>query len=125
MRATILLVLLIAASAAAQEIIQVQPPAPPKFFVVHFTAGPKWNQAIAPNQQEGFSDHSANLKRLRDEKRILLGARYGAKGMVVVAAQDLEEVRALLAPDKTLENGVFEAAIDEFKPFYDGCVNRK
>lgn len=76
------LALVMAATAAAQT--------SPALFVVHFEIGPAWNKALAPSEQPGFREHSANLNRLRKEGAIVFGARYGDLGMIFLKAETLE-----------------------------------
>lgn len=87
-------------------------------FVVHFSVGPQWNAAIAPAEQAGFSEHSANLRRLRDEGRIRFGARYGDYGMVFLAAPDLVAAEAEIAADPGVTTGLFVATVQPMRVFY-------
>jgi uncharacterized protein YciI len=93
-----------------------------RFFVAHFTVGPAWDKDKPPNQQQHFAAHSANLKKLRGEGRLLVGARYADKGMVVVKAATREEAEALFAGDPSLAAEVFQLQLDELRPFYPGTI---
>jgi uncharacterized protein YciI len=102
-------------------------PAPPgapvlKTFAVEFRTGPGWDKAKPPGEQKHFADHSANLRKLRQEGRIVLGARYGEVGLVLLRAADEAEARALLAADPSLAAGVFTAQIHPFSAFMGGTV---
>jgi uncharacterized protein YciI len=130
--ATRLCVLLLLAAFAAPGLLagpDPQPastPAPPgRSFAVEFRTGPKWYAAKPPHEQPYFKEHSENLKRLRGEGRILVGARYGEVGLIVVAGASEEEVRGLFAADPSLQNGVFAFTVHEFRVFYPGCVGAK
>ena len=57
-----------------------------QYFIAIFSRGTAWEDAKPANEQIGFKEHSENLRRLRAEKRIAIGARYGDKGMVIVEA---------------------------------------
>ncbi len=98
-------------------------PAAEQLFIVHFTTGPGWDTAKPPPEQMFFREHSANLNRLRRDGRLLLGARYGDKGMIVLRAADEAGVRTELAQDPSLEAGTFDAQIDAFRPFMHGSTN--
>ena len=99
-----------------------------KLFVVHFTTGLAWEATKLPHQQAGMREHSANLARLRDEGKLVTGARYkdshADKGMIVLRAASMAEVAGELARDPMVSEGRFTADIAEFTPFYDGYVAR-
>ena len=99
-----------AATAAAQ-------PSPP-LFVVHFETGPAWNKSLAPSEQPGFREHSANLNRLRKEGSIVFGARYGDLGMIFLKAETLEVATALLDTDPGVRSGLFAYRIAPLRVFY-------
>lgn len=101
---------------------QPQAPTGESLFAIHFTTGPAWDAAKPPPEQKFFQEHSANLQRLRREGRLLIGARYADKGLIVVRTADEASARALLAADPSLEAGVFTARIDRFQPFMHGST---
>ena len=100
---------------------QEQKPAP-QYFIAIFSLGPSWDKSKAANLQTGFKEHSENLKRLRTDKKISLGARYSDKGMVVVEANSDEDARAMFASDVMVQSKVFTLEVYPFKPFYKGCI---
>ncbi len=91
-------------------------------FAVEIRTGPGWDTNKPPQEQAQFREHSAHLRRLRDEGHILLGARYGDKGLLVVAAADAAAVRALFDADPSMKAGTFVYALHPFSVFYGGCV---
>jgi len=91
-------------------------------FAVRFTVGPNWDAAKAPNEQAHFAEHSANLSRLRKEGVLVIGARFGEVGLVVLRLPDEEAVKAQLARDPSIERGTFKAQIDRFMPFMHGST---
>lgn len=93
-----------------------------RLFAFSFTVGPAWDGSKAPDQQRGWSEHSANMRRLRDSGSILLGGRYGGVGLFIVRAADSTAARALLAPDSATAHGVFQVAIDRWSTVYDGSL---
>ena len=102
---------------------QDKPQAPAKKYIVAiFTTGPAWDQSKPPNEQKGFKEHSENLRRLRSEKKIVLGARYSDKGLILLDAQSVEEARALFAADPTLKEKVFVLDVYPWNPLFKGCV---
>jgi uncharacterized protein YciI len=111
--AALLLVLACAAPAA-------EAPAAQKLFAVTITTGPAWDAAKPANEQKFFREHSANLARLRAENVSVLGGRFSDKGFLIVRAADEAAVRAELAKDPSIAAGVFQAAVDEYRPFQHG-----
>jgi len=91
-------------------------------FAVEIRTGPGWDPNKPPQEQAQFREHSAHLRRLRDEGHILLGARYSDKGLLVVAAADAAAVRALFDADPSMKAGTFVYALHPFSVFYGGCV---
>ena len=69
-----------------------------------------------------MKEHSAHLKKLRDEGVISMGARYGDKGFLVVNAPDESRARALIAADPSMQNETFKFELHEMRVFYAGQV---
>jgi uncharacterized protein YciI len=120
---------LVLVSSSSRGFAQAPAPAPPatsppsqRLYLVEFTVGPAWVADKPPHEQLHFRGHSDNLRRLRTEGLLVLGARYSDKGIVVLKAASEEEARAQVQRDPSVEAGVFRSAVFEFRPFYDGCV---
>ncbi|MGZ8993391.1 MAG: YciI family protein [Burkholderiaceae bacterium] len=92
-------------------------PASP-LFVVHFETGRSWNKSLAPSDQPGFREHSANLNRLRKEGTIVFGARYADLGMIFVRAGTLDQAKALMEADPGVQSGIFSYRIEPLRVFY-------
>lgn len=95
---------------------------PPRLYAVRLSTGPAWDAAKSPNDQNGMKEHSANIARLRREGTLVLGARFGELGLLVLRVPDEAAVRAQLAPDPTVASGVFKVQIDVFSPFAHGTT---
>jgi uncharacterized protein YciI len=93
-------------------------------FAVEIRTGPQWNAALPPGQQPLMREHSANLRKLRDEGRIRIGARYGEVGLVVLEAATIDEARAWIEADPAMRAGTFRFEIHPFGVFYGGTVGR-
>lgn len=107
-------------SAPAQE---AEPPGPPKaLFLVEYTTGPAWISDKPFPEQAHAADHSANLRRLRGEGTLVLGARHGDKGMVILRSGSEAAARAQVERDAAVASGVFVYTIEELRPFYGGCI---
>ncbi len=105
---------------------QLQAPSPvappPRLYAVRLSTGPAWDAAKSPNDQTGMREHSANIARLRREGTLVLGARFGELGLLVLRVPDEAAVRAALAPDPAVAGGVFKVQIDVFSPFAHGTT---
>jgi hypothetical protein len=93
-----------------------------QYFIAIFSRGPEWVADKQANEQVGFKEHSANLQRLRAEKRIPIGGRYADKGMLIVEAKDEVDARSLFAGDAMLEKKTFTLELHHFRPFYKGTI---
>ena len=100
------------------------PAAAKNLFAVEIRTGPQWNAALPPGQQPLMREHSANLRKLRDEGRIRIGARYGEVGLVVLEAATIDEARAWIEADPTMRAGTFRFEIHPLGVFYGGTVGR-
>jgi uncharacterized protein YciI len=99
--------------------------APEALYAVEITIGPAWDKSKSPNEQAHFREHSANLKRLREQGALVLGARYADKGLVVLKAPSEQDARAMMQQDPSVRNGVFKFELHEFNVFYPGAVSAK
>lgn len=96
-----------------------------RLFAVEITIGPNWNAEKAPQEQLHFSEHSANLKRLRDAGALIMGARYADKGLILLAAADESDVSVMMEQDPSMKAGVFQYSVSPFRVFYGGTVNSR
>lgn len=94
----------------------------PLLFAVEFKTGPNWDAAKPPQEQAEFRAHSANLKKLRDQGSLVLGARYADKGLVVLSAASEAEAHAMVQQDPSVKAGTFAYQLNEFRVFYGGAV---
>jgi hypothetical protein len=101
-------------------LLGAQPVPPPKMFAVRLTTGPAWDAAKSPNEQAGMREHSANIARMRREGLVVLGARFGDTGLIVLRVPDEAAVQAQLAPDPAIAGGTFKVQVDAFSPFAHG-----
>jgi len=93
-----------------------------RLYAVEIRTGPKWDGAQPTQQQAYFKEHSANLRQLRESGRLVLGARYSDKGLVILSAASAEEARALMNQDPAIAHGTFVYELHEFNVFYAGNV---
>ena len=123
-----LLVVLLVAFGSAFSFALTQSSAPQQttptkqYFIAIFSRGPEWVADKQANEQVGFKEHSANLQRLRAEKRIPIGGRYSDKGMVIVEAKDEAEAHVLFDGDVMLQKKTFVLELHQFRPFYKGAI---
>ena len=127
-RSLLVFAFLFCAEAAAQEPVPSTPsasPAPAKrTFALVFRTGPAWDKAKAPGAQAHFADHSANIRRLREEGRLLVGGRFSDLGLLLVEAADAAEARTFVDRDASVRAGVFAAEVHPWSTFAEGCVTR-
>lgn len=121
--------LALSASVASRSVVAQAPgtsATPPAMdlplFAVEIRTGPKWDSSKKPQEQPHFREHSANLKRLRDEGQLLLGARYSDKGLLVIPGATEADVRAQMDVDPSIQGQIFAYEIHPFRVFYPGCV---
>ena len=93
---------------------------PQKRFAVRFTTGPNWDHARPFNEQQHAREHSANLGKLRREGKIIVGARFGEVGLIVLSAGTEDEARAMIEQDPAVKAGIFNYQLDAFAVFYGG-----
>lgn len=93
-----------------------------QYFIAIFSRGTAWEDAKPANEQIGFKEHSENLRRLRAEKKISIGGRYGDKGMVIVEATSEEDARSLFVSDVMVAKKTFTLELHQFRPFYKGSI---
>jgi YCII-related domain len=91
-------------------------------FAVEFRIGPNWDATKKAHEQAYFREHSASLKRLRDQGNLVLGARYSDKGFIVLAVPSEHEARSMIREDPSVQNNIFAYDLHEFNVFYSGCV---
>lgn len=118
--ATLLGLAAVAGAVSALAQAPAAPPAPPPLFAVRLTKGPAWDEAKGTNDQAGMREHSTNIARLRRAGLLVLGARFGEVGLLVLRLPDEPAVRAELAPDPTIAAGIFAVQVDRFAPFAHG-----
>jgi uncharacterized protein YciI len=85
---------------------------------VQFSKGTAWNPDLAPQQQNGFKQHSENLQQLRAQKRISFGARYDDFGMIFLHATSLQSARSLIQNDPGVKAGIFQFTVSKLNVFY-------
>jgi uncharacterized protein YciI len=105
--------LLVAGSAAAQD-------TPPPLWAAEIRTGARWDAGKPPQEQAFFREHS--LQRLRAAGQLVMGARYGDKGLVVLAAASEAEARAMMDADPAIKAETFRYELHPFSVFYGGSV---
>jgi hypothetical protein len=116
---------MVAAVVMLTSLARAQAPAaapPSPLYAALFRTGPKWDAAKPPGEQAFFREHSANLARLRAEGSIVMGARYGDVGLVVVPAATEAQARRLFESDPSVAQGTFTLDVQRFSVFYPGYV---
>lgn len=97
--------------------------APTRLYAVEIKVGARWVAGKPPQEQDYFREHSANLRRLREQGSLVLGARYGDKGLVILAAASEGAARAMIEQDPSIGHGTFSYELQPFSVFYGGTVD--
>lgn len=100
----------------------IAPAATGPLYAVEFKVGPRWVAGKPPPEQDQFREHSANLRKLREQGSLVIGARYGDKGFILLAAESEAAARALIDADPAVQHGTFVYELNEFSVFYGGAV---
>jgi uncharacterized protein len=81
-------------------------------FVVTEVSGPSWDASRARREQDGWDEHAAFMDALVDDGFVVLGGPIGdgERVMLVVEAEDEDEVRRRFARDPWLPAGILEIA---------------
>lgn len=95
-----------------------------KLFIVIYTPGENWNNSKQPQDQDYFNFHSKRLQNYRKEGKILVGARYSNKGMIVMPAENEEEIKKIVLADSAVIAKTFNAEVFPYFVFYDGCIKK-
>ena len=91
-------------------------------YAVEIRTGANWDATKPAHEQAHFREHSAILKRLRDQGHLVLGARYSDKGLLVLRAATDQDAHAMLADDPSIRAKVFGYELHPFNVFYGGSV---
>jgi hypothetical protein len=93
-------------------------------FAVTYTVGSLWDVNKSPNDQLYFKEHSSRLSQLRKDGIIKVGARYGVKGLIIIAASSSKAAKEIVRADPAVINSLFVAEVEKLNIFYDGCLER-
>ena len=91
-------------------------------FAIEIRTGPAWDLSKPPQDQAHFREHSTHLRRLREQGALVMGARYGDKGLLVLRAASTSAAHALMNDDPSLKAGVFRYELNELRVFYAGTL---
>lgn len=108
--------------AVAAPAALAQQGAPVRTFAVEIRTGTAWDAGKPPGEQAHFRDHSANLRKLREQGALVLGARYSDKGFLVLQAPSEQDAHDLLRQDPSFAAKVFTYELHEMNVFYGGTV---
>ena len=92
-------------------------------FAVEIKIGPASDSTKPPHEQAYFREHSDNLKTLRDQGSLVMGARYADKGLVVLQAATVQEAPALMQQDPAMQHRTFAYELHPFHVFYSGALS--
>ncbi len=86
-----------------------------KSFVVNYEPGPKWLQG-KPLKDQPLKPHADYVLGLHNRGKLLMGGPFadGSGGLVVFAAEDMEEVEKMLSSDPAIAGGTLMASVKEW-----------
>ena len=83
-------------------------------YAIIYEAGPNWRQGV-PMAEQGLVEHFYFIRNLHQSGTILLAGPYDDDGgLIVLRAESLDAVEAIMAVDPAVVSGLF---IGEARPF--------
>lgn len=116
MKSTLVGICLLSLAASCQTTAAEQPARSPgrDCVFLQLRTGPNEASLSKEQRQEAFAGHFANMKRLFEERELLLAGPYGnpkrdpaLRGVFVLAPAEVEAAEALAASDPCVKAGVF------------------
>ena len=98
---------------------------PLPLFALELRTGANWDHAKPAQEQAHFREHSAHLRRLREQQSLVLGARVADRGFIVLAANSEQDARGMIDQDPSIQNRIFAYDLHPFAVFYPGCVQMR
>jgi hypothetical protein len=93
-------------------------------YIVTYTTGKSWNQAMKVHEQPYFKEHSAHLSNLRKTGVIQIGLRDRDHGILLIYASNLAHAKELIQTDVAIVNNLFDVTVEKANVFYTGCVEK-
>jgi hypothetical protein len=93
-------------------------------YIVTYTTGKAWNQAMKVHEQPYFKEHSAHLSNLRKTGVIQIGLRDRDHGILLIYASNLAHAKELIQTDVAIVNNLFDVSVEKANVFYTGCVEK-
>ncbi len=87
-------------------------------YAVEISVGENWDTSLPPNEQAYFAEHSANIRKLREDGNLRMGGRYADKGLLILRAADQAAAQALLDADPSFAAGTFQYQLHPFRAFH-------
>ena len=86
-----------------------------KSFVAHYEPGLSWLKG-KPMKDQPLKAHVDYLLGLHDRGKLIMGGPLadGLGGLVIFAAESIEEVEEILSSDPAIVNGIFAATVKEW-----------
>ena len=86
-----------------------------KTFIAHYAPGENWLEG-RPMKDQPLKAHVDYLLGLHDMGTLLMGGPWadGSGGMVVFAAESIEDVQEMLASDPAILSGILTASAKEW-----------
>jgi uncharacterized protein YciI len=94
-------------------------------FVLIHRPGPRWQAGVDFPAQDGIMDHIRFMKRLDDERRLVLGGPFedewvGSEttpvGMAIIQADSVQEAQDVADSDASVQSGLIGVTVRAWQP---------
>jgi uncharacterized protein YciI len=106
-------VLALAAAAAAAPSLAPAQGAPPTYFVLTHSPGPRWDHAKGFHDQPGLEQHLGYMGGFADKGRIVMGGPFldNSGGMMIFDVATIEAARSIAEGDPTVKSGLLTVTV--------------
>jgi uncharacterized protein YciI len=94
-------------------------------YVLIHRPGPGWQAGVDFTEQDGIMDHIRFMRRMDDERRMLLGGPFDDEwvgnettpvGMAIIQAGSDEEAQAMADSDASVQSGLLSVTVRAWRP---------
>ena len=88
----------------------------PVYCVLFHSPGPKWEQGVPFNEQQGVMEHVKYMSRQLEDGMLLIGGPFldNSGGMMICTTSDLEKAKAMAEADPTVKSGLLTVQVKKW-----------